>query len=314
MIPAPMRTLHGLSALSDVSPGGVVSIGNFDGVHRGHRAILAEVRRRAGSGDAVVVTFEPHPLTALRPESAPPRLTPALLKLEQFASAGVDTLIVLPPTPEVLQLSAEMFWAKIRDGLKPAAVVEGVDFSFGRGRDGSIERLRGWCDEAKIELAVIDPVTARLADRTIVPISSTLVRWLLLHGRAEDAATCLGRAYELRGTVVQGFQRGRTIGVPTANLDVGEQLVPGDGVYAGRCVVGERIYPAAISIGRLPTFDEAAFQIEAHLIGYTGDLYGRTLGVSVGRWLREQIKYPSIDALKAQLDRDLATASEVLYA
>ncbi len=167
-----------------------------------------------------VVTFEPHPLTVLRPDRAPPRLTPPPLKREALARLGVDHLAVLPPTPDVLGLSAEDFWHLLRDGLRPAAIVEGPTFIFGKNRGGDMAKLRAWAAETVVRVHTADAVTVPLLDMHVPPVSSTLIRWLLLNGRARDAAICLGRPYTLRGTVVKGFQRGRTIGVPTANLDV----------------------------------------------------------------------------------------------
>jgi riboflavin kinase/FMN adenylyltransferase len=154
---------------------------------------------------------------------------------------------------------------------------------------------------------VVDPVTVPLLDLSIVPVSSSLIRWLLSHGRVRDAAICLGRPYQLVGTVVRGYQRGRTIGTPTVNLDCADQHIPADGVYAGRCTLAGRTYPAAVSIGNSPTFENTKWQLEAHLIGFTGDLYGQTLHLDLIDWLREQRRYPNLDLLKEQIARDITT-------
>jgi riboflavin kinase/FMN adenylyltransferase len=302
-----MQTAEGLDALKATPPGAVVSVGNFDGLHRGHQRILQTARALAGPpGPFVVVTFEPHPLTVLRPDKAPPRLTPPTLKRELLAAAGVDRLVVLPPTQEVLDLAAEDFWRILRDDVQARHLVEGGTFTFGRGRGGTVEKLREWSQSSPVQLHVIDPVEVALLDLTVTPVSSSLIRWLLAHGRVRDAAICLGRPYTLEGPVVTGYQRGRTIGVPTANLDCADQLVPTEGVYAGRCTVDGHTYPAAVSIGRMETFgDKLRRQVEAHLIGFTGDLYGRTLRVELLDWGREQRKYDGIDALMAQIRADL---------
>jgi riboflavin kinase/FMN adenylyltransferase len=139
----------------------------------------------------------------------------------------------------------------------------------------------------------------------VVNVSSSTVRWLLGYGRVADAATCLGRPYELSGLVVQGFQRGRAIGVPTANLEVIDQLVPADGVYAGQCVIDGQIYLAAVNIGTSPSFDKQRFQIEAHLLDFSGDLYGRSLDLQLLQWVRDTTRFPSIDSLKAQISLDI---------
>jgi riboflavin kinase/FMN adenylyltransferase len=144
----------------------------------------------------------------------------------------------------------------------------------------------------------------------LAPVSSSMVRWLIAQGRVRDAAICLGRAFALEGQVIKGFQRGRAIGVPTANLDVGELMVPADGVYAGRCEVDGKAYPVALSIGTLPTFEENRRQIEAHLLGFDGDLYGKRIRVEVTDWVRDQRKFNGVEALKQQMARDIAYCAE----
>jgi riboflavin kinase/FMN adenylyltransferase len=154
-----------------------------------------------------------------------------------------------------------------------------------------------------------------LLDLTIVTVSSSLIRWLLAHGRVRDAAICLGREYALHGEVIRGFERGKKLGVPTANLQCDDQLIPADGVYAGRCTIGggdDATYPAAVSIGSLPTFDEHKFQVEAHLIGFDGDLYGRVIEVQLIDWVRDQWKFRGVDALKQQIARDIEVVTRHL--
>jgi riboflavin kinase/FMN adenylyltransferase len=309
-----LRVFDGLEGLAAIPPGSVVSVGNFDGVHLGHATILSTARRlkrESGAAAVALVTFEPHPNTVLRPEAAPPRLTPPVLKQSLLAAAGADVLVNLPPAPEVLNLTAEQFWHILRDQVRPSHMVEGSTFNFGKGRGGTIQRLREWAAASDVRLDVIDPVSTALLDMTVVPVSSSLVRWLLFNGRVRDAAICLGRPYALVGEVVKGYQRGRTIGVPTANLHCDEQLVPDDGVYAGRCTVGGQTYPTALSIGTMPTFgNDLQRQVEAHLVGFDGDLYGQELRVDVIDWLRGQRRFNGVEALKGQLHRDIAATRE----
>ncbi len=302
-----MRIGHGFDGFRQLAKGAAVSIGNFDGIHRGHRSLLAMADRlRASSpGGVAIVTFEPHPLTVLRPAETPPRLTPLPVKQAILEEAGVDTLVLLPPTREVLGLTAEEFWKMIVTDVRPAHLIEGESFTFGKGRGGNMDALRSWAQGSSVQLHVAPPVQAVLLNCSIVTVSSSLIRWLLGLGRVREAAICLGRPYQLRGEVVAGHQRGRTIGTPTANLKVTEQLVPADGVYAGRAVVDGTDYPAAISVGTLPTFDGNTRQIEAHLLGFSGDLYGRELHLDCTDWLREQRKYSSVDALREQIGKDL---------
>src|SRR5687768_11069007 len=245
-----MRVLQGLDGLRELSAGSTLSVGNFDGMHLGHRKILAtaDELRRGTEARLVVVTFEPHPLTVLRPENVPPRLTPAPIKRELLESIGVDDLVELPPTSEVLDLTAQAFWSILRDHVRPSHVVEGYTFNFGKGRGGTIDKLRAWAGASDVKLHVIEPVSVPLLDLSVVPVSSSLIRWLLANGRVRDAAICLGRCHTLRGEVVKGHQRGRGIGVPTANLDVKDQLIPCDGVYVGRSTMDGKNYAAAVSI------------------------------------------------------------------
>ena len=310
-----MRTLQGLEGLRQVPAASVMSVGNFDGVHCGHAEILRRARalRDATAGSAMaVVTFEPHPLTVLRPDAVPPRLSPAALKRTLIEQAGADLLVVLAPKPEVLNLTAEDFWAILRDEVRPAHLVEGESFNFGKGRAGTIARLREWTAGSGVQLHVVPPVAVPLVDMQLAPVSSSLIRWLLAQGRVRDAGICLGRAFALEGDVVEGYRRGRTIGVPTANLDCRDQMVPADGVYAGRCTAGGRIYPVALSIGTMPTFENGnnRRQVEAHLIGFSGDLYGKTLRVELTDWVRDQLKFDGVESLKAQMAKDIDYCAE----
>ena len=263
--------------------------------------------RPAPSHRVAVVTFEPHPLTVLRPGHAPPRLTTSAMS-GLLDDGGVDDLVVLPPSEQVLDLTAEQFWALLRDEVRPAWLVEGPTFNFGkaaaatsiasrmgrRRRRGAAHRRAG---------------VAALLDLQVVPVSSSIIRWLIDLGRVRDAAICLGRPYTLEGPVVKGHQRGRAIGVPTANLDCGGQLLPADGVYAARAEVVGTTYPVALSIGTLPTFGTNARQVEAHLIGFDGDLYGRTLHVEVTDWLREQ-RRSAASRCQGRLARDIEDVLE----
>jgi riboflavin kinase/FMN adenylyltransferase len=291
----------------------VVSIGNFDGIHLGHESILAtmrSLRARSNSPALAVVTFEPHPLTVLRPEAVPPRLTPPGLKNALLAERGVDVLVTLPPAPEVLDLSAERFWEILRDDVRPSHLVEGGTFNFGKGRRGTIQLLQQWAAGSGVRVQVIEPVSIALLDFTVVPVSSSLIRWLLFNGRVRDAAICFGRPFALEGPVIKGHQRGRALGMPTANLDCRDQLVPADGVYAGRCRVGGTDCAAAVSIGTMPTFGENQRQVEAYLLGFEGDLYGRVLRVELLDWVREQRRFGGVDALKARMAKDLQIVAD----
>lgn len=303
-----MNIASGLEGLAQLPPGAALSIGNYDGVHLGHAAIIAELLRLAGGGAVTIVTFEPHPLTVFRPRLAPPRITPAPIKRRLLESLGVTHLVELPPTKEVLNLSAEEFWRRLRDEAQPAHIVEGPRFNFGKARGGNVEKLRQWSAGTGIGVHALDPLETALLDCSLVEISSTVVRFLIAHGRVRDAGICLGRPFALAGTVVAGQRRGRTIGFPTANLDVGEQLTPCEGVYAGRVLLDGRSHPAAVSIGTNPTFGDPRVQIEAHLLDFDGDLYGRAIEVELLDWLRDQRRYDGAGPLVEQIERDVAAA------
>ena len=312
-----MKTLQGMDGLLSLPHGAIVSVGNYDGVHVGHLRLLSmcrELKDASPASPIVVVTFEPHPLTVLFPQGAPPRLTTHQQKQRLLAGLGVEYLVELPPDQTVLNLSAEDFWHVLHERLQVAHLVEGDDFNFGKGRRGNIACLREWAAASSLQLHVADEVSTVLTTLQVVEVRSSLIRWLVAMGRVRDAAICLSRPYAFEGLIVKGYRRGRTIGFPTANFDCSDQLLPADGVYAGRCEVDGCFYPAAVSIGTLPTFGECKRQVEAYLVGFDGDLYGRTLSVDVLDWIREQVRFSSIDTLKAKLYSDVTETQRMLNA
>lgn len=311
-----MQILRGLGSLAQLPPRSALSVGNYDGVHLGHQHILRTMRSAGGGAEArpvIVITFEPHPLSVLRPDLSPPRLTPPLLKRELLAGAGVTHLVELEPTADVLGLTAEDFWARLRDEARPAHLIEGPDFNFGKGARGNVTRLREWTRNSGVEFTVVAPMEVTLPGMQLVPVSSSLVRWLVAYGRMADAAACLGRPYLLRGKVVEGYRRGRAIGFPTANLDVGEQLIPADGIFAGRATVDGAAHRAAVSIGSAPTFTGARRQVEAHLLDFSGDLYGQPVDLELIGWVRDQMRFPSSERLIERMHVDVALVAENSY-
>lgn len=303
-----MIVQEGLAALAQLPPDATISVGNFDGVHLGHRHILEEAKRLRGEvGELVVVTFEPHPLSVLKPEFSPPLIMTLRAKRELLAAAGVDRMIVLKPTADVLNTTAEDFFTLLRDGARIRQMVEGQDFNFGKSRGGNIERLREWCARDRIGLTIVDDVHVTLTDRSQVSASSSLVRWLLAHGRVEDAARCLGRPFLIEGVVERGEQRGRTIGFPSANIAADEPLLLAGGVYAATWNIDGIERDVALSIGAKETFHAAhRVVVEAYVLDFAGDLYGRDARIQVTRWLRDQSKFPSLQSLIEQLHRDVA--------
>ncbi|MEW6657587.1 MAG: bifunctional riboflavin kinase/FAD synthetase [Thermodesulfobacteriota bacterium] len=291
----------------------VVTIGNFDGVHLGHRAILARVLHRAREleAQAVAVTFEPHPLKVLRPEMHMPLLTTPEQKIGLLAAAGLEAVVVLPFNREFAALPAREFVQRyFLERLRVREVVVGHDYCFGRAREGNIDLLKEMGQQHGFTVQVVWAVEA---DGAVV--SSSLIRALLRLGKVEEAALLLGRPYGVAGRVVQGKGRGgKLLGVPTANIRPANELLPATGIYAVRVRRGDQILLGAANIGTCPTFENGEFSLEVHLLDFSGDLYDETLGVEFVARLREERRFPSIEALAAQIHADIKTARQVLTA
>lgn len=287
-----------------------LTIGNFDGVHRGHAELIRAARRAVGPGGRVVVlTFDPHPAAVLRPEAVPPRLGTLEQRTGWLRALGVDVVERLDPAAGVLGMTAEAFvdWFTVR--FKPSVVVEGPDFRFGRGREGDLETLRGLGASRGFRTVRVEPVLWPLVDHQMVRVSSSRIRRLLAEGRVRDAAMLLGRPLEITGRVIPGERRGRTIEVPTANLDHGDRMLPADGVYAGLATDPDgRWHPAAVSVGRKPTFGGGVARVcEVHLVEWAGpsDLYGWTMRLRPVHWLRGMMRFDGVESLVRQLRRDI---------
>ena len=308
----------------------VVTMGTFDGLHRGHQAVLAEVTRRARAAKlaSVLITFDPHPLAVVNPAAAPKLLTLPAEKEALVQAAGIERFVLMPFTPEVAQLDAEAFVRRLCDEYGMRELVMGFDHGFGRGRAGDVELVQRLAREQGFGAAVVDAVRDNGQ-----PISSTLIRTAVAHGDLESAARWLGRRYSIRGTVVRGAGRGRTIGVPTINLAPPDprKLLPPDGVYAVRVRILElgvgslgtkpRIptpnsklleFGGMMNQGARPTFGEQARALEVHLFDFDGELYGETVNVEWVRRLRDVQAFPSREALVAQLERDRQAARATL--
>lgn len=290
---------------------GALTIGNFDGVHRGHLALLTETRRQATrlGGPTVAMTFDPHPLQLLRPERFQPVLTTAVDRAELLCANGADRVVILRTTPGLLQLTADEFFAQvIVRGLQARALVEGENFGFGRDRSGNVETLHALSHQAGIAFQIVPPFGV-----DGVAVSTSRVKDALLRGAVGTAATYLGRPYCLRGRVGTGESRGAGLGFPTANLTEAKTLIPGDGVYAVRAFLedGAR-WPGAANVGPNPTFGGQTRKVEVHLIGYTGDLYGQVLAVDFVDRLRDTRPFAGVAQLVEQLRRDVEQAASLL--
>ena len=309
-----MKIITDTSTCPRPERGAVVTIGAYDGVHLGHRAVIAEVRRLAAERgcETAVVTFDRHPATIVRPDSAPKLLTDLDQKLELLEDTGVDYTLVIHFDRERSQESAEDFVHEVLAGcLNARAVVVGHDFHFGRGRAGNVSLLASMGGELGF-----DVLGLRLTEEDGEAISSTRIRGLIAGGDVAAAATLLGRAHQVRGTVRSGDKRGRELGFPTANVHVaGDTLLPADGIYAGWYLRPDgRRHATAISLGRRPTFydDESESLLEAYLLDFDGDLYGEQARVEFVTHLRDEVRFDSVEALIEQMHADAAEARAAL--
>jgi riboflavin kinase/FMN adenylyltransferase len=290
--------------------GAVVAIGNFDGVHRGHRAVIAAAQRRAAEfgKPAAALTFAPHPRVFLRPENPHFQLNDERSKLRLLAGTGLDGAIIMTFNEALASTSAEDFVVKILRGkfaISGAAL--GFDFHFGKNRTGSPELLREQGAQLGFSVDVVPP----LEDEGR-PVSSGAVRAALTQGRVIEANELLGAPWFVSGEVIAGAKRGRDLGFPTANIRLDPSCALKHGIYAVRANVGGRLIDGVASFGRRPTFDNGAPLLEAFLFDFNGDLYGQQIDVAFVSWIRAEAKFDSIDDLKRQMDADSAQAREAL--
>jgi len=306
-----MQVVHGHRSAPPWE-GAAIAIGNFDGVHEGHRALIARARELATARGAltVAVTFDPHPAALLAPAHAPRMLTSIERRIELLAEAGVDAVVIEPFTRELAGASADAFVDDLLIGaLRARAIVVGYDFSYGQGRTGTTATLEAHGRRAGVEVAIVRPVTV---DDEVA--SSTKVRGLLRSGDVVRAARMLGRPWDVDGIVVRGAARGRTIGVPTANIAAEIDLSIAPGIYAVTLAVpGGTPMPAVASLGTNPTFvDTGQLVLEVHVLDWNGDLYDRRVRTAFVARLRDEQKYDSVEALIAQIRRDIADARTYL--
>ncbi len=310
-----MRIFRHYDELPADARGAAVAVGNFDGVHRGHQAVIGEAGRIARSAGMpwAVLTFEPHPRTVFKPDGEPFRLTPFRIKARHIEALGVDELFVLHFDLEFSRRPAEDFVEGVLvAGLGARHVVSGYDFVFGHGRRGDCDLLLHEGRDAGFDVTCV----AAVNDGDGRPYSSTRVRQCLVAADPRGAAHVLGRPFEIEGRVEHGDARGHAIGFPTANLHFAEYLRPAVGVYAVRAGIDQgthtQWHDGVANLGRRPTFAGTDLVLEAHLFDFDGDLYGQHLRVALIDYLRPETKFDGVDALKAQITADCTRASEIL--
>ncbi|MGV8073352.1 MAG: bifunctional riboflavin kinase/FAD synthetase [Syntrophobacteraceae bacterium] len=289
----------------------VLTIGNFDGVHRGHEALFQRVKEwaRKLNGESVVVTFHPHPLEVLSPGNGPSFITAHERKLELIEAAGIDAAIVIPFTKDFAEISAEDFVKDLLVGrLGVKAIVVGYDYRFGRGREGDIDFLKEKGREFGFE---VDTVSGISIDGTMV--SSTIIRRFIQDGRIDEAGKLLGRYYEISGLVVHGRSRGgRLLGFPTANIRMPSLASPRNGIYAAQVDVDGVQYGGAANLGYNPTFGDEELSLEVYILDFDRDIYGKTITVRFIERLRDEKRFSGPEELKAQISKDVERAREIL--
>lgn len=306
-----MRLLRRLESFPAELRGGALTIGNFDGVHRGHKHVMQRLKQHASrvGGPAIVFTFDPHPARLLRPDQSPPPLTWIDRKAELLSELGVDVVVAYPTDLALLQLEYEEFFRRIViEQIGARAMVEGPNFFFGHERRGDVKRLGALCATNGMELEVVQP---KLEEAGEEMISSSRIRRLIGLGDVSGARSLLTQPYRIRGLVVHGAARGASLGFPTANLDGIDTLVPAHGVYVGRALIERRWYWTAVHIGPNPTFAEHASKVEIHVLDFEGSLYGTVLEVDFVERVRGVQTFGDVTALRAQLARDIEFARNV---
>jgi riboflavin kinase/FMN adenylyltransferase len=311
-----MKIFNQLEKITRPFKSAAITIGNFDGVHIGHQVLFHEVIEKADAinGTSIAMTFEPHPMRVLKKNNHPPLITLYEQKEELIKRAGIDVLICIPFTREFASLSAEAF---IKDLLVAKigmqAIIVGEDYTFGKNREGNLTVLKSYGSQMGYEVVVADWIKAdqNFSDR----ISSTRIRELVMAGEVAPACKMLGRHYQIRGLVVKGRDRGgKLLGIPTANINLQDELCPKTGIYAVTVDHHNRLYKGVANIGFSPTFEDNEFNVEVHLLNFNTDIYGEKIRVNFIERIRDEKKFANISELTAQINQDIETAHKILAA
>jgi len=306
-----MNVIRDLNELSDPLRNPVLTIGNFDGVHKGHLALFDKVKKIAKNidGQSVVMTFEPHPIKVVKPGNGPPLITPIKQKLKLISNAGIDVIICLPFTMEFASIPAEKFVNELlvkKIGVRE--IVVGYDYTFGQERKGNIDLLRRMGEESGFKVHIVEPIHL---NNTLV--SSTSIRNLVQEGNLPEAKRFLGRDYQITGIVKKGMGRGgKILGFPTANLTPVDELIPKKGVYAVKVYLSDKEYDGVCNIGINPTFGGTTLSIETHVLDFSGDLLGKNFTIRFLNRLREEKTFSGKDELAKQIEMDIVKARKIL--
>jgi riboflavin kinase/FMN adenylyltransferase len=305
-----MRIIDDLTFTKEDFSSPAVTIGSYDGLHLGHQEIINRVieRARGERGEAVVLTFEPHPVKFLKPQTPFPLITSRRKKMMLLESIGVDCTINLPFTKALTHMSGEEFIMDIvQKRIAPRWVVVGFNFTFGKNRTGTPDELKKIGTRLGFEVEIVPPYTINGE-----VVSSTRIRELIAEGNIKEANRMLGRDFIIMGKVIHGHARGKGLGFPTANLEITSDLYPKKGVYAATVTQEEKTYHGVVNIGTNPTFEDKAFAVEVFLFNYQGDLYGKELRVALVDRVRDEETFSSPDALVHQIEQDIHKAKDIL--
>lgn len=306
-----MKVIDGLEGIKQSLPYPVLTLGNFDGVHLGHKSIFQMLKDRATKhgGTSIVFTFVPHPLSVIAPERAPKLLTTYKDKIKLIESSGIDVIICTHFTKDFAKISAEDFVREILcKTLHVREVFIGSNYLFGKSRKGSPELLKKIGRECGFDVTIVEEIKI-----DNVTLSSSQIRRLIAKGKVDEASRFLGRRYSVEGIVVEGAKRGKSLlNVPTANLLTANELLPKDGVYAVTVEIDGKTYGGATNIGYNPTFTDKKFSFETHVLDFNGKLLGKTLRVNFVKRIRDEQKFAGIDELKAQMNKDIDEIRSIL--
>ena len=308
-----MKIIDHLDKIRGPFKNAVITIGNFDGVHIGHQALFHEVIEKAEviDGTSIAMTFEPHPIRVLKQNGHPPLITLYEQKAELIERTGIDVLICVPFDKAFASMSADQFITHLlvkKLGMK--AIVVGEDYSFGQNREGNIDMMKAYALDYGFEVIVANWIKASkgVADR----ISSTKIRELVMEGQMAKAEKMLGRNYQIRGRVVTGRDRGgKLLGIPTANINLHDELCPKTGIYAVTVEVEGRQHNGVANIGYSPTFEDHEFTVEVHILDFNANIYGEKIRVNFIKRIRDEIKFSNISELIDQIKMDIAAAREI---